>query len=230
MKTPLITTCIAACLILGAATARADDTRDRKQNETKLRAPDSKFVHDAAEGGMMEVKMGKLGVEKAQSQGVKTFAQKIVDDHTKANAELTQLAQSKGVTLPTSSDDQDLKHFKMLTDKNSADFDKAYVMHMVKDHEKDIKEFEKEAQKGSDPEIKAFAQKCLPVLREHLEMARSLSGSKATTSRTVTDPSGAAAPHSSANDSTGNATGQASGANASQNNPDSRAPGSAQTR
>lgn len=137
-----------------------------------LDASDRKFMENAAMGGMMEVEMGKLGQQKGQGQAVKDFAGKIVTDHTKANDELKALASSKGVTLPSSVDKAHAKHTEELGKKKADRFDHEYMEDMVKDHKKDIAEFEKQAKNGKDADVRAFAEKTLPTLREHLKMAQ----------------------------------------------------------
>lgn len=134
------------------------------------------FLMEAAQGGMMEVKMGQLAVEKGQSPAVKEFGRRLVADHTKANEELKQIAQTKGVELPKASSKKHDKMIDHLSGLSGAEFDKAFVMHAVKDHQNDVKQFEKQSMKGDDTELKAFATKTLPTLREHLRMAKALPG------------------------------------------------------
>jgi putative membrane protein len=181
----------------GSGTA-ASSSSSTTASSSQLSRADQKFIMDAAKGGMMEVHMGKLGVQKAQNDQLKQYAQKLIDDHTKANAELKQLASTKGVTLPddhmASSDAQkdasdrtkvresdatekkDKEHgaLKKLEGLSGTEFDREFVRMAVEDHQKDVKEFEKQAQKGTDAELKAFAQRTAPTLREHLQQAQSL--------------------------------------------------------
>lgn len=135
---------------------------------------DKKFFKDAASGGMMEVQLGQLAKDKALSQEVKDFGARMVTDHGKANDELKQLAQQKKWTLPTK---LERKH-KSMVDKvqkaSGAEFDKIYMKSMVKDHSKDVEEFRKATQKVKDPELKAWAEKTLPVLEQHQQMAKDL--------------------------------------------------------
>ncbi|MBV9087493.1 MAG: DUF4142 domain-containing protein [Acidobacteria bacterium] len=137
-----------------------------------LSAADQNFVKKAAEGGMAEVELGTLAKDKASSSDVKQFAQRMVDDHTKANDQLKSIASQKGMTLPTDLDAKD-KALKDRLSKLSGDqFDKAYMDNMVKDHSKDVSEFRKESASAKDPDIKSFASQTLPTLEEHLKMAR----------------------------------------------------------
>lgn len=139
---------------------------------------DQEFVKDAAQGGMLEVKLGKLATEHAGNDAVKKFGQRMVDDHSKANKELKDLAAKKGITLPTSLDQKHQTMIDKLSKMNGADFDRAYMSAMVKDHQDDVAEFETEARNGKDADIKAWAAKTLPTLREHLKLAQATQGNR----------------------------------------------------
>jgi putative membrane protein len=130
------------------------------------------FWTKAAQGGMAEVELAKLALQKSQNADVKKFAQMMVTDHTKANTELKALAAKKSVVLPT-----DIGSHKSTMDdlngKTGADFDKAYVEAMVDDHETDVDLFEDNTD-NSDADIKAFATKTLPTLQSHLKMIKDI--------------------------------------------------------
>lgn len=143
-----------------------------------LNSQDSKFLMEAAMGGLMEVELGRVAAQKASSDAVKQFGQRMVDDHGAANTELTSLATSKGVTLPTALDEKHQKDVTKLSAMSGADFDRAYMKMMVSDHVKDVAEFEKQSTKATDPDLKAFASKTLPTLQEHLKMAKSVESSQ----------------------------------------------------
>jgi len=131
---------------------------------------------------MAEVELGQLASQKAQSDQVKQFAQRMVQDHGKANDELKTLAQQKNITLPT---DLDAKHKSTrdrLSKLSGAQFDRAYMQDMLADHRKDVSDFRKESQSGKDPDVKAWAAKTLPTLEEHLKLAESASHSAVGTS------------------------------------------------
>ncbi|PJJ83262.1 DUF4142 domain-containing protein [Mucilaginibacter auburnensis] len=130
---------------------------------------DSKFVVDAANGGMTEVELGKLAQQKATNAKVKEFASMMVMDHSKANEELMALAKAKNITLPDSVSSESKSMMKSLSEKTGADFDKAYVNEMVDDHKKDVSKFESASKNLKDPELKAFVDKTLPVLKGHLD-------------------------------------------------------------
>jgi putative membrane protein len=136
----------------------------------QLSAQDRTFMEDAAKGGMHEVQMGHLGIERGQSQAVKGFSQRLINDHNMANQELAALAKQKGVLLPG----DDAKMVAPITTKSGADFDKEFGRVMIEDHQKDISAFEKEASFGNDPDVKNWASKTLPTLRAHLAEAQAL--------------------------------------------------------
>ena len=112
----------------------------------------------------MEVAMGQVAEQKAQSEDVKSFGKRMVTDHSKANDELKSIASKKGVQLPS----------KEHTIKWTSD--KAYVDMMVKDHEKDLAEFKEEASGGSDPDVKKFADDTSKVIQEHLDLVKEIQG------------------------------------------------------
>src|SRR5215203_95461 len=141
-----------------------------------LSSHDRDFLMDAAMGGLMEVELGRLAAQQGTSDAVKQFGQRMVDDHSQANTQLMTLASGKGITLPTALDEKHQKDVTKLSAMSGAEFDRAYSKMMLKDHNKDVSEFEKQSTKGTDADLKAFASKTLPTLQEHLQMARALSG------------------------------------------------------
>jgi putative membrane protein len=144
-----------------------------KKSASAARAvPDQAFVMDAAKGGMAEVELGKLAVDKASNPDVKKFGQRMMDDHSKGNDELKATASRKNMTLPAGPDAKQKAMYDRLAKLSGAAFDRAYMQAMVADHVTDVAAFKREAQTGKDPEIKAFAAKTLPTLEDHLKMAR----------------------------------------------------------
>jgi len=132
---------------------------------------DAKFAVNAADGGMLEVELGKLAQTNAASPAVKEFSKHIIEDHSKANDEMKALAVSKGIALPEALSDKAQKDYDKLAKKTGHEFDKDYLDFMVSDHKEDIADFEKEAEKGNDSEVKSFAAAKLPTLKHHLKMA-----------------------------------------------------------
>ena len=137
---------------------------------------DRKFVEKAAIGGMMEVELGRHASEHASSPAVRAFGQRMVTDHSKANAELTTIAKQEGIPVPTAMDEKHRKEISKLTEKRGMDFDEAYMKQMVKDHETDVDEFRDEAKEGKT-EIDRFAAKTLPTLESHLTQAKTVNES-----------------------------------------------------
>lgn len=209
-------------------------TKSMRQN-AQVAGSDHAFVNKAAEGGMMEVHHAEMALRQSSNEDVKRYAQRLIDDHTKANQELMSLAANKGITpsgamhgqmagMPpdanpsrditpssatgatnpnpeTSGDmrktdpglkksDQnkyhnsgmDNNHAKMMermSKLSGADFDREYIKMEVKEHQKTIALFEKQSRSGRDAELKAFAAKTLPTLREHYQLARDLASKMA---------------------------------------------------
>ena len=141
----------------------------------KMSSADQKFMMMAATGGMAEVEMARLALEKSSSDAVKQYAQKMIDDHTAANNELMQVASAKGVTLPTQPDAKQMAMMAKMQKLSGMEFDTMYVKEAgVKGHETMEKLFMKESMSGKDMDAKAFAAKTLPTVRMHLQMAREM--------------------------------------------------------
>lgn len=148
-------------------------------NETLQGADTSakSFVTQAAIGGLMEVEAGKLAKSKALSADVKAFGEKMVTDHSKANEELKALAGKKGLSIPASLPETESSHLNAMKNLSGAAFDKHYLEMMVNDHGKTISLFEQATMSG-DADIKSWAEKTLPVLKMHNELANKLYSSK----------------------------------------------------
>ena len=140
-----------------------------------LEPSDKAFVERAGGAGLAEVQIGTLALQKASSADVKAFAQRMVTDHSKGNEELQQLATAKGVALPAEIDGDHKAALNHLTSLSGTEFDKAYMQHMVDDHQKAVALFEGAAASAQDIELKAWATKTLPTLREHLQLAQTVS-------------------------------------------------------
>jgi len=149
-----------ACSLQTAKAAKKEKSGEAQSGS--LSAADKKFAQNAAKGGMMEVAMGKAAADHSQNSDVKKFGNRMVKDHSKANDELKSIASKKGITLPSEGPSHGFTN------------DAAYMQMMVKDHQKDLAEFQKEAQNGSDPDLKKFADKTSKVISEHLSMAQDI--------------------------------------------------------
>lgn len=133
---------------------------------------DREFIRKAAQGGIAEVQLGTLATQRAARPAVKDFGARMVKDHGAANAELATLARSKGVDLPSTLDPAHQAVRDRLMAQQGAAFDRAYMQEMVKDHTQDVADFEKASRTASDPDVRAWAGSKVPILREHLALAR----------------------------------------------------------
>lgn len=162
--------------------ANANNTVGRTANtnanqNAMAKSADAKFMMTAAAGGMAEVEMGRLALERASSDAVKQYAQRMIDDHTKANQDLMQVASSKGVRLPTGPDAKHMALMEKMRRLTGADFDRMYIKEAgIKDHQNMEKLFRNETIKGKDADVRAFASRTLPAVQDHLRMAREMSG------------------------------------------------------
>lgn len=149
----------------------AEEQNDAKFEDTDIKN-DTEFAVDAADAGMLEVQLSKLALERATIPAVKQFAQTMVDEHTKANAELTTLAGQKSISLPAVLSDKSQKKYNDLLEKSGKDFDDAYTDCMVKNHKDAVDKFKKQAEKGDDADLKSWAAGKVATLEHHLEMAK----------------------------------------------------------
>jgi uncharacterized surface protein with fasciclin (FAS1) repeats/predicted outer membrane protein len=141
----------------------------------KMSSDDRKFMMTAAMGGMAEVEMARLALQKSGSDAVKQYAQKMIDDHTMAGEELMRLASMKGVALPAQPDAKHMSMMAKMQKLSGMEFDMMYVKEAgVKAHESMEKLYMKESMGGKDMDAKAFAAKTLPAVRMHLQMARDM--------------------------------------------------------
>ena len=148
--------------------------------DTQVGVADQVFAMMAAEGGLSEVQLGKLAADQAASPEVKQVAQRLVQDHTKANQELLTIAKQKDISVPKELDDTHEDVVKLFSRLEGAQFDREFLRYQVMHHEKDVAAFGLQAKEGQDPDLKAFAAKQLPVLQEHLQQVRTLAAQHAT--------------------------------------------------
>ena len=164
--TLLSTAALALSVSLGAHAA---------STAASLSHQDKSFLKDAAEGGNAEVSASQVALAQSGSADVKTFAQMMVDDHGKAGTELKGLADQKGVKVSDTPTITKKTEIKLLSERKGSSFDQHYADSIgVKAHEDTIKLFQKEVDKGSDADVKAWASKTLPTLQHHLEAAQAL--------------------------------------------------------
>src|SRR6266704_4591819 len=173
----IIATMAGSLSVIGTVRAQQEDTgigsnpHLRSQSATtppsgtvtvKLGQKDVSFIQKAGGGGQQEVENGKMAEKQGKSADVKRIGARMVADHTKANKDLTELANRKGVTFNTRG--------VRAQNIGAADFDRTYLKLLEVDHKNDIAEFQKEAKSGDDRDVKAWAAKTLPTLQGHLAM------------------------------------------------------------
>lgn len=157
-------TALAAAALLCMPAFAADKMSNDEQSALK----------QIAQANINEVEAGKMAQSKAQSPDVKKFGQQMVTDHGKMLEELKALAKKKDVALPDKVAAKDFAQTKLMERKSGAEFDKEFMEHMVKDHQKDIQDVQQIADKAKDPEFKAALQKAIPVMKQHLQLAQRL--------------------------------------------------------
>lgn len=136
---------------------------------------DSKFMEDAAHAGHAEIEASKLAQQKSQNADVKSFAERMIQDHGKVGSELDALAARKGVTTPKDASPAQKSEIKALSALSGAKFDKMYASRIgVAAHESAVKTFREASNTAKDADVKAFAARHLPDLEGHLQMARDL--------------------------------------------------------
>src|SRR3954452_11416147 len=172
--------CLTTALSIFALMIITSPTRADVQDKVKeMQSPvDSKqFAMKAAEGGMLEVKLAQLAQQKSQSNEVKELARQLEQDHTQANQQLTQVAKQKNINLPSDLKGECQETYQAFQQLQGNDFDNAFLLHNVKDHLKDIMMFQKEAQNGTDQEIRQWAAQVLPKLQQHAQHIRTVAQS-----------------------------------------------------
>lgn len=158
----LLTSCIVLAAILAFSDRFVNDSADQA------------FVLSAADGGMLEVKLGELAVKRASPPIFKDFGKMMITDHSKANTELKALASKKQIVIPTRLSQVKQQLYDSLSAMTGEKFDLLYMNMMIASHEETIGLFQKESTSGQDPDFKKWAELKIPVLKHHLEMAKGL--------------------------------------------------------
>jgi putative membrane protein len=162
-------------LLVGAMLAVVGLAGCQQMNMDKGRvetAADYTFLRNVAQINAAETEAGALAVQKAADGQVRAFGERMIRDHSSANAKLMALANEKGVVLPIQPSHADKALIKSLKHKIGAAFDRDYITHMVSGHTEAVKMIEKEIADGKDPAVVAFAREILPVIKEHLDLAK----------------------------------------------------------
>lgn len=150
-----------------------DDQKEQKEAEKRT---DQNFVQHAASAGLAEVELGKLALKRATNPHVKKFAERLVKDHSQANEELKRLATEKNILIPDRPSNKHRTAIRELSMLPAAEFDRAFLRHTVKAHKESFALFEGQVKRGQDLDLKAFAAKALPTIKDHLDMAKQIGG------------------------------------------------------
>jgi putative membrane protein len=153
------------------------DQMQQQQTQASGQMQDKAFVREAMEGGMAEVELGQLASQKASSDDVKQFGQKMVDDHSRLNDQMKAVAAQLGVNPPTKLSKKDAEEKAKLESLSGTQFDDAYIRMMLKDHKKDASEFKAEAQNAQVPAVQQAAQQGGQVIDQHLQMIEQIAQS-----------------------------------------------------
>jgi putative membrane protein len=132
---------------------------------------DDSFLKMAAQGNVAEIALGQLALQNAESAEVKQFGAKIIQDHQQASQEVQQLASKAGIQLPSQISQEQKTRQVELAQLSGHSFDLAYMQYMLKDHRKEVKQFEQTAQHLQHPAVKTWALNTLPILLQHVELA-----------------------------------------------------------
>ena len=161
-----------------AAAAAALSLAGAAYAQPAVPAGDNSFAQKAAAAGLSEVAEAKIAVDKAANPQVKQFAQQMITDHTKANNQLTQIAEGKSLSLPMEPTKRDQKQASKLQNESGARFDRDYVRDQLAAHKQAVALFKRESEHGKDADLKQFASETLPILQHHLEMVEQLAAAK----------------------------------------------------
>jgi len=135
---------------------------------------DRHFVMSASAGGTAEVTIARLALQNAVDASVREFAQRMIDDHSKANHELGQLAAREGDPISTRIDPKHAMALHRLSRLSGRDFDRAYMRAMVKDHSEVAAAFHRASGMLADPSLRDWTTQTLPTVEDHLRMARQI--------------------------------------------------------
>jgi putative membrane protein len=172
MKARVLSSTVATILALSATSAFAGeyakgDTSANNGNKEQT------FIKEAIQGNLAEEKLGQLAQQKGQSEAVRSYGSSLEKDHTTANKDAMKAAQSLGVTAPSAPNEKQMSAYNDLSKMSGEKFDDAFVKAMVKDHKKDVKEYE-QAAKNADNAAGSYASQTLPTLKMHLQMAQNI--------------------------------------------------------
>jgi putative membrane protein len=157
----------------GYSEPRTTDQQASQQNQQQL-SGDQQVIADAAIAGQAEMELSRTATTKTSNPAVKRLAQKLVEDHSKANQQLESLPQASQVLQSLNIPEDKRGKIEQISKLSGKEFDRAFIDHAVEAHEKSVVRFQGAASSAQGSEVKQFASQTLPVLQQHLEMAKSL--------------------------------------------------------
>jgi putative membrane protein len=181
-------------LVLAIAVVAMGAALSARGASSSLPRSDARFLQKAAAHGYAEVELGQLAREKAIREEVRQFADRMVADHTKTNAEIQAVGSSNGVKLPAGPDEKHAKEMRKLQKLSGGDFDRAYMKRMVKDHHEDLEHFKREGRTRTPNAVTEFAARNVPILLEHLRLAETTYDIAAAPKRTAKRETGSSRP------------------------------------
>jgi len=165
---------LAAALLAACLTAYAREDKGKDKDKAKTAESDQTFVNKAVMSDLAEINVSRIAVKNSKDEGVRKFAQQMIDDHGKTSKELLDLVNKKRMKAPEKMDAEHEKLAKKLASLSGSEFDRTYAAGQVKDHEAAVALFERQSKDGKDDDLRAWAKKTLPHLRDHLKMAKEL--------------------------------------------------------
>lgn len=178
MKTKNFILTVGVATALAVTSAVSFAAEKEKSSDTAKSSMDAKFIRKAANGGMTEVELGKIAQEKGKKDDVKSFGERMVKDHGKANDDLKSVASKMDVKVPEKVNAKHQATIDKFSKMSGDSFDAAYIKEMVKDHKKDIAEFEEAQNQVKNEDLKKFISDTVPVMKEHLEMVEKMQKEK----------------------------------------------------
>lgn len=150
----------------------AEEQNEEKFDDNEAKEDDSEFLVEAAAINMKEIELGKLVENNTENQGLKSYAQMLVEEHTKANEKLKAMAKEMNISLPMDLTEDGKDAYEKLKEESGEEFNKEYVNMMIKGHEEAIDEMEEAVEEANSEKVRAWATDMLPKLREHLAKAK----------------------------------------------------------
>jgi len=175
-----------AAVAIAAAVSACDTTPDPNTTTgtggtvgtTGSMEADRAFLEEQLAMGQAEIELGQLAQERGMHADVKEFGAMMVRDHQAASEELKPIAAKVNTTTaqaPARNDKNDhQEQLEELSKLSGRDFDRKYIAEMIDDHQDGIEDLEGKAEKAASPDVKAWATKTLPKMREHLERAKAI--------------------------------------------------------